>query len=310
MPSKRRKQKSDPKNGRGSRPNGRPRLDPWELVWGQPYIDCDTLAAAIEDDLKRTSDPDFRTRLLVRDATRAMKSFWGSRRFARWLAASPMKNRIQKIIDENLGPAGFRNIRGRLVSNIGSNDIRQIFSILGQGVHDRIDVYVARSIPTLIQGLTARPTDDIDIVNEIPLEIRKQVDVLKRIRDEFGLTLGHVQSHYLPVNWQQRRRFLGDFGGLNVYMVDVIDIFVSKLSSKQEKHKQDLRVLGKTLSKDDIKRRLFGDGKPFLESSFLRPQIEENWKFVFQETLTEEGSQEAPTSQTSETKKRTKKKSK
>ena len=50
------------------------RLDPWELVWGQPYIDCETLAAAIEDDLQYTPDPDFRTRLLVRDAARALKS--------------------------------------------------------------------------------------------------------------------------------------------------------------------------------------------------------------------------------------------
>ena len=46
-----------------------PRLDPWKLVWGQPYIDCRTLALAIEQDLKHNREPDFRTRLLVRDAT-------------------------------------------------------------------------------------------------------------------------------------------------------------------------------------------------------------------------------------------------
>ena len=28
-------------------------LDPWRLVWGQPYIDSRTLATAIEQDLKR-----------------------------------------------------------------------------------------------------------------------------------------------------------------------------------------------------------------------------------------------------------------
>ena len=47
------------------------------------------------------------------------------------------------------------------MTSVGSNDIRQIFSLLGQGVHDSIDVYIAGSIPTMIQGLTARPTDDI-----------------------------------------------------------------------------------------------------------------------------------------------------
>jgi len=54
-------------------------LDPWELVWGQPYIDTRTLAGAIEQDLERNTCPDFRTRLLVRDAVVAMRAFWGPR---------------------------------------------------------------------------------------------------------------------------------------------------------------------------------------------------------------------------------------
>ncbi len=41
-----------------------PMLDPWNLVWGQPYIDSQTLAGAIEQDLERNTCPDFRTRLL------------------------------------------------------------------------------------------------------------------------------------------------------------------------------------------------------------------------------------------------------
>ncbi len=65
-------------------------LDPWRLVWGQPYIDCRTLALAIEQDLERNIEPDFRTRLLVRDATTAIRSYWGARKFSRWLAVSPV----------------------------------------------------------------------------------------------------------------------------------------------------------------------------------------------------------------------------
>jgi len=70
-----------------------------------------------------------------------------------------------------------------------------------------------------------------------------------------------------------------------------------------------LRVLAANLNKDDIKRRLLGDGKFFLAS--LRPQIEENWRFVFQEPFGSEASEEAPPSQSDETKKKNgKKKSK
>jgi hypothetical protein len=58
-----------------------PLLDPWKLVWGQPFIDCQTLATAIEQDLAGDPCPDFRTRLLVRDAAFAIQSYWGPRRF-------------------------------------------------------------------------------------------------------------------------------------------------------------------------------------------------------------------------------------
>src|SRR4029077_15049348 len=119
--------------------------------------------------------------------------------------------------------------------------VKQIFDLLGRGVRDRVEVSVAGSIPTLIQGLTARPTADIDIVDEVPAEVRRQKKVLEQIRDEYGLSLGHVPVHYLPANWQRRRQSLGGFGGLRVFLVDVYDVFVSKLSSQKEKHRQDLR---------------------------------------------------------------------
>jgi hypothetical protein len=262
-----------------------PTLDPWRLVWGQPYIDSRTLAAAIEQDLERNARPDFRTRLLVRDAAVAMRSFWGRRRFARWLAASPVGEQIRAILDEDLGETGFPAIRRRLVDGIDSPQIRQIFEMLGRGIHNSVEVHIAGSIPTLIKGLTARPTGDIDFVDEVPAEIRRQRTVLREIETEFGLKLAHVQSHYLPAHWQNRRHWLGDFGVLRVYLVDEYDIFVSKLSSTQKKHQLDLRVLALKLDKETARHRLLADGRSFLHDPKLRPQIEENWRFIFQEPL-------------------------
>jgi hypothetical protein len=271
-------------------------LDPWQLVWGQPYIDSQTLAGAIEQDLQRNTSPDFRTRLLVRDAAVAIRAFWGSGRFARWIAASPVGPQIRTILQEDLGRPGFPAIRKRLVESTTSPQIRQIFDMLGQKIPGRLEVYIAGSIPTLIKGLTSRPTADIDIVDAVPAEIRRQRTVLRKIESAFGLTFGHVQSHYLPSNWQNRRQWLGDFGGLRVYVVDEYDIFVSKLSSKQEKHQSDLRVLALKLDKDIARRRLLTDGRAFLNDPALRPQIEENWRFVFQEPLRVEPSETSPPS--------------
>ena len=171
------------------------------------------------------------------------------------------------------------------MDSIDSTRLSQIFDLLGRAIHGPVEVHIAGSIPTLIKGLTARPTGDIDFVDEVPEEIRRQRTVLRKIETDFGLKLGHVQSHYLPAHWQNRRQWLGDFGGLRVYVVDEYDIFVSKLSSKQEKHQSDLGVLALKLDKEIARHRLFTDGRSFLDDPKLRPQIEENWRFIFQEPL-------------------------
>jgi hypothetical protein len=259
--------------------------DPWALVWGQPYIDVDRLVKALENDLQATSAPDYRTRLLVRDSARAIKSFWGAPKFQVWLSTSPVGERIREILQENIGRPGFRYIRRRLVPNVSRADIEQALEILGRQIHERVEVNIARSVPTLIAGLTARPTDDIDVVNEVPAQIRRQRRVLQKIKSEYGLAFGHVRSHYLPTGWENRRQFLGDFGGIRAYLVDAIDIFVSKLSSKQDKHQQDLRVMAKALDKDWIRERLFTAGKAFVEDPRMCRQIEKNWKFIFREPL-------------------------
>jgi hypothetical protein len=181
-----------------SREKLKPADDPWALVWGQPYIDCQTLAKALEADLERSLAADFRTRLLVRDCARAIRSFWGPRKFTSWLAASPVGDRIQAILNEDLGNPGFHFIRKRLVASTSRDQVEQVFELLGANVRPRIEVDVAGSIPTLLEGLTSRPTDDIDFVDAVPAEMRKQRAVLKQIKEKFGLVLGHVQAHYLP----------------------------------------------------------------------------------------------------------------
>ena len=259
--------------------------DPWELIWGQPYIDADRLSLAMQRELLSKGTMDFRTRLLIRDSVKALESFWGQKRFFKWLKESQVESIVQKILQEDFGDEGFHNIRSRLVANIKKAQLEQIFDILGRKLQAPIEVYIAGSIPTLIAGLTARPTDDIDFVDEIPIEIRENRESVNQIANKYGFMLGHVQSHYLPSNWQARCQFMGEFGKLRVYFVDSYDIFVSKLASKKEKHLDDLRVLAEKLDKNEIKKRLLIDGKVFLDSPFDRPTIEENWQFIFRELL-------------------------
>ena len=63
------------------------------------------------------------------------------------------------------------------------------------------------------------------------------------------------------------------------------DIFVSKLSSKKEKHQSDLGVLALALDRETARHRLLTDGMAFLDDPKLRPRILENWRFIFQQPL-------------------------
>jgi hypothetical protein len=59
-----------------------------------------------------------------------------------------------------------------------------------------------------------------------------------------------------------------------------------ELREKQEKHKADLRVLAPKIDKETARQRLYSDGRAFLDDPHQLPQIEKNWQFIFQESLT------------------------
>ena len=61
-------------------------------------------------------------------------------------------------------------------------------------------------------NLLERRTDDIDVEDEVPSEIRSRHDLLDQLAKSYGLRLTHFQSHYLPEGWQSRLHLLGVFG--------------------------------------------------------------------------------------------------
>jgi hypothetical protein len=60
------------------------------------------------------------------------------------------------------------------VDSIDSTRLRRIFDLLGRAIRGPVEFHIAGSSPTLIMGLTARPTGVIDFVDEIPAEVRNQ----------------------------------------------------------------------------------------------------------------------------------------
>jgi hypothetical protein len=105
--------------------------------------------------------------------------------------------------------------------------------------------------------------------------------------------VAHFQSHYLPSGWQGRVHSLGSFGKLQVYLVDVYDIFLSKLFSGRDKDRDDLRMLRGQLDKDTLIRRLKETTGCLRAEPALLQRATENWYILYGEALPE-GEQQTP----------------
>src|SRR5207247_430869 len=104
-------------------------------------------------------------------------------------------------------------------------------------------------------------------------------------RAAYGLQLTHFQSHFLPSGWQERLHALEPFGQLQAYLVDVYDVFMSKLFSQRDKDRVDLRLLLPSLERETIVRRLHESCAGLLAEERLRQAAEHNWYILTGETL-------------------------
>ncbi len=125
----------------------------------------------------------------------------------------------------------------------------------------RIDV--AGSVALILPGYLSRHTEDIDVVGEVPREIRENHRLLAALESTFGLKLGHVQSHYFPSGWRSRVHSFDVFDHLHVFLVDVYDVALSKFFSARLKDFQDLTVLKPQLDKDLLIERLRSSARTF-----------------------------------------------
>jgi hypothetical protein len=256
----------------------------WGLIWGCPEVDPSNLARAVEEQARRSA-LDFRTRLLIRDSVEALKDYWGPERLARWLDRCPARDVIEAIRKQELGEPGFPTIRERLMDKTDPERVRQLFRELGSRVRHRLRLAVGGSIALILPGYLERSTTDIDVVDELPAEIRSQHALLDELRKRYGLELAHFQSHYLPSGWDNRLHYLDTYGDLQVYLVDVYDVFLSKLYSIRTKDLDDLRMLLTQLDKETLVRKLKETTGSLQASESLLKRAQDNWYILFGEPL-------------------------
>jgi hypothetical protein len=258
--------------------------DLWTLTRGRPEVDPEQLAAAVERQALQ-GELDFRTRLLIRDSVNALTRFWGAERVAAWLRTSPAARLIESVRAEIFPRPGFPTLGDRVMNATKPDDILQFLRELGVSIPRPVRVEVGGSAALILAGNLLRHTEDVDLVNEVPAELRNQHALLDSLRKRYGLHLAHFQSHYLPAGWDQRLQSLGPLGQLEVHLLDPYDIALGKMFSNREKDRDDLRVLVPQLNKAQFVARLNSDAAALVGEQRLRTAAEKNWYILFGETL-------------------------
>jgi hypothetical protein len=258
--------------------------DLWNLTTGRPQVDPHDLARAVALEIEQ-GELDYRTRLLIRDSVVALGRYWGEERLAAWLAGCPVRGEIEAICREEFERPGFPSLEKRLMDKTDPEDIRQFLRELGIHVARPLQVHIGGSAALILPGYLSKKTDDVDVVDEVPAELRSQHRLLAQLHQRYGLSLTHFQSHYLPSGWLQRVHSQPSFGKLQGYLVDVYDVFLSKLFSSRTKDLDDLRMLVPQLDKDILVRKLKETAQPLLADEKDRQAAEKNWYILYGEPL-------------------------
>lgn len=258
-------------------------MDLWTLTQTRPALDPDDLAQAIEQQV-REPDFDYRTRLLVHEASLALKGFWGPDRFQSWLSRASGAQRIRACVEEEFEEVGFPSLPKRVQVTTRPEDIKQFLRLLGGELTVPVRLVIGGSSSLILAGLLHRNTEDIDVVDEVPEPIRRLRSKLGQLQDDYQIVLAHFQSHYLPDGWEKRLVSQGTFGRLDVYTVDPLDIAVGKLMSRRDRDRNDLRILARHFAQGQFASRLRECHRHLRDEKLLQA-AQHNWYVLFGQDL-------------------------
>jgi len=256
------------------------RPDLWTLALERQQIDPEELRAAVESEVAR-SPLDFRTRLLIHDACAALEKTWGTDRIVEWISNVPNREVLLKIRSQPPDQEGFPSLVGRTMEPTRVATVQQFLRELSQSLHEPVAANIGGSIALILQGALSRRTEDIDLVDEVPLQIRTQHDLLNKLAQRYGLRLTHFQSHYLPAGWESRLHHVEDYGNLRVRLVDLYDIFLGKLFSAREKDLDDLRALSPLIDRAVLDRQFIATTDSLRNEPKLIENAAGNWRILF-----------------------------
>jgi hypothetical protein len=140
------------------------------------------------------------------------------------------------------------------------------------------------SVALLLRGYLARRTDYIDVVDELPSELRTQNQVLDDLARRFGLRLAHFQSHYLPDGWERQIPRQACFETCKC-SIDVYDVFAGKLFSARSEDLDDIRAVLPKVDRSKLVDRVKSSTAPLRSEQRMLDAANHNWYVLFGEEL-------------------------
>jgi Nucleotidyltransferase of unknown function (DUF6036) len=266
-----------------------PALTLWNLL-ARPTIDPATLARAIETVIVEPN-LDWRTLQLVKEGWEALEQSIEPGSLNEYLlerTSIQIAEVIRARIDDDSNShrvVKFPSLKERLMPHLSPTTIRQFLRELGSAISQPATFTMGGAASLVLRGLLSRATEDVDVVDELPAEIRDEHEVLRQLSARYGLRMTHFQSHYLPPNWESRTIDFGTFGKIQVRLVDALDIIAGKVYSARPKDLDDFRALSLNLNKEELRQRVLQGSSSLASGDQSRRQAITNWYIVYGDDL-------------------------
>ncbi|WP_165230386.1 DUF6036 family nucleotidyltransferase [Aquisphaera insulae] len=137
----------------------------------------------------------------------------------------------------------------------------------------------------VLRGLLQRATEDVDLVDEVPVAIRSEHTLLQELATRHGLRVTHFQGHYPPEGWAARTTDAGTFGKIRLRLVDPADIIAGKVYSPRAKDLDDFRMLCEGLDRGVLRDRVIRGLPSRWSDPEARARAIQNWYIAYGEAL-------------------------
>ena len=194
---------------------------------------------------------------------------------------APLKERLAFDPSETKFPL----LKERIVADLRKEQIEQFLRELGTGIDQPTSIIIGGSVALTLQGFPRKPTDDIDVVDEIPLAIRERHALTAELARSHGIRITAFQSHFLPDAWERRTHSLPAAGKLQIQLVDAYDVMASKVYSERSRDRQHLRQLAPSIEKAKLHLRLQMFTRSLWQDEKYRGNAIQNWYIVFGDDL-------------------------